>query len=203
MTDAPDNTFVRGPMQEVAVEGPCPYCGEASLVTRSLPLDIPYFGEALQTTILCGACSFRHSDLILTKEAEPVQYELQLADGDLTARVVRSSSGTISIPELGVTIEPGPRAEAFVSTAGGVLQRVRDIVGFAVRTAESGAMRKKAERRLEAVEGAIAGTRTATLVLADPTGNSAILHARATKRRLTKKEMRRLKRAPLEFRVEH
>jgi len=47
----------------------------------------------------------------------------------------------------------------------------------------------------------IAGREPFTLVLEDPTGNSAIVHERATRTELTAAEARRLKRGVPEFRV--
>ena len=202
MDEAPDSTFVRGPLREVAIDGVCPLCGQPSMVMRSLLLEIPYFGEALQTTVLCGSCSFRHADLLLTKEGAPVRYELQVAGvADLAARVVRSSYGTIRIPELGLAVEPRLRAEAFVSNAEGVLHRVRDIAELALRAAETPVEQRRAERLLKRIDAMIAGTSPFTLVLEDPTGNSAILHDRATKTMLGEKEARRLKRGAPEFRI--
>src|SRR3990170_4606625 len=97
------------PVREVALESACPMCGAQPLLMRSLRLDIPYFGDALQTTVLCRECGFRHEDVI--------------------ARVVRSSSCTIRIPEVGAVMEPGPQSEAFISNVEGVLGRFRDILG--------------------------------------------------------------------------
>lgn len=194
--------LVRGPIREMPVEGPCPSCGRPGLVMRSLALDLPYFGEALQTTVLCPACAFRHADLLLTKEGAPVRYELEVRSAeDLSARVVRSASGTIRIPELGVRVEPGPAAEAFVSNAEGVLHRVRDIVGIATRSADTDAERRKGERTLTRIDEMIGGRRPFTLILEDPSGNSAILHPRATKRALTAKQAARLKMGRPTFRV--
>jgi len=189
-------------MREVAVDGTCPLCGGTSLVMRSLPLDLPYFGEALQTTIVCHSCSFRHPDLLLTREAEPVRYELRIVGAhDLSARVVRSASGTIRIPELRAAIEPGPRAEAFVSNAEGVLRRLRDIADFGVRAADGSRAREMAKRTVATIDTMIAGERPFTLIIEDPTGNSAILHDRARKDVLGETEARRLKRGTPEFRV--
>ena len=201
MNETPDSTLVRGPPEELAVEDPCPFCGRASLVMRSLSLTIPYFGDALQTTVLCKACSFRHADLLLTQERTPARYELHVEGNDLGARVIRSASGTIRVPELKVSVEPGPGAEAFVSNAEGVLQRVRNVVTFAVRSSDSPASRKKAERTLATLDNMIAGRKSFTLVLEDPTGNSAIVHERATKELLSDRETQRLKRGAPEFRV--
>ena len=188
-------------MREDKVPGECPYCGREDLVMRALPLEIPYFGDALQTTVSCAFCTFRHADLILGETGPPIRYEMHVSGpDDLRARVARSSSGTIRIPELGVAVEPGLRAEAFVSNAEGVLHRVRDVVAFLSRSGETAADRGNAEKAIARINDMIEGRAPFTLILEDPTGNSAILHEKATKRALTAREASRLKQTPI-FRV--
>ena len=81
-------------------------------------------------------CGFRHSDTILLTQKEPVRFTLQVTSiEDLDARVIRSSSGTIRIPELGVDIEPGFASESYISNVEGVLDRIEGVVGFATRSA--------------------------------------------------------------------
>lgn len=201
MADAPESSVIRGNMEETTVEGFCPDCGETGLVIRSMPLNIPFFGNALQTTLLCPHCSFRHPDLLLANEGRPTRWEMRVdGRGDLEARVVRSSNGTVRIPELGIAMEPGFRPEAFVSNAEGVLLRMRDIIAFSAKTAETEAARRRGERTLKRTDDMIAGHRPFTLVLEDPAGNSAILHPRAKRWPLTEKQAARLKRVP-EFRA--
>jgi len=184
-------------MREVKIEGVCPYCGQPDLVMRSLPLEIPFFGDALQTTLLCLHCTFRHADVLLMKEGPPVRYEMRVdTPRDLWARVVRSSNGTIRIPELGATIEPRQRGESFVTNAEGVLSKVRDIIEFVRRNADSATSRRRAEQALARIESMVAGREPFTLIVEDPTGNSAILHEKATKAILPEAEARRLKRGP-------
>lgn len=169
---------------------------------RSLPLNIPYFGDALQTTVLCQSCSFRHPDLLLMNQGPPMRYELRIdSPGDLTARIARSSACTVRVPELHARIEPGLRAEAFVTNAEGVLRRIRDITAFLVRNANGPAAKRTAESTIRTLDEMIAGRRPFTIVLEDPTGNSAIVHERAQKTILTDREAQRLKRAVPEFRA--
>jgi len=159
-----------------------------------MALDIPYFGEALQTTVLCEACGFRHADVLLTKQGDPTRHSLTVrGSGDLDARVVRSSSCTVRVPELGAIMEPGPRSEAFISNAEGVLHKFRDILEFLGRNASTKARRDEAARSLRSLNRMIEGAEPFTLVLEDPFGNSGILHEAAEVRPLTKDEVRGLK----------
>jgi len=201
VADGGGSSLLKGLMREMKVVGTCPICGREDLVMRSLPLEIPHFGDALQTTVLCTQCAFRHADLILGETGPPTRYELSVSgQADLTARVARSSSGTLRIPELEVAVEPGLRGEAFVSNAEGVLRRVRDIVAFLSRSAETRTGRERAKNALRRLDDMIDGRAPFTLILEDPTGNSAILHEKARRRSLTAREAARLKHAP-NFRI--
>ena len=159
-----------------------------------MSIDIPYFGDALQTTVLCEACGFRHADVLHTRQGDPTRHALRVGGPeDLDARVVRSASCTVRVPELGVVMEPGPRSDAFISNAEGVLHRFRDIYGFLTRNADTERARRRATKSLETINRMIDGREPFTLVLEDPSGNSAILHEAAEVRPLTEAEVRRLK----------
>ncbi len=182
------------PVQETLLDAPCPMCGGGRLVLRSLRLDLPYFGDALETVVLCGDCGFRHADVLLTKEGRPTRHRMRVrGSSELSARVVRSSACTIRIPELKALMEPGQRSEAFVSNAEGVLVRFREILGFLSRNAATPRKRAAAVASLATVSRMIDGREPFTLVLDDPTGNSAILHEAAEVRPLTEAEVRGLK----------
>jgi zinc finger protein len=134
------------------------------------------------------------ADVLLTRQGEPKRYALNIrCPDDLVARVVRSSSGTVRVPELGALVEPGPASEALVSNVEGVLIGVRDVVEMLTRSAETAEQRRRAEALLGEIEGILEGRRGATLILDDPLGNSAILSSRAEARRLIAEEVQELK----------
>ncbi len=185
----PDPEFVRGPVRETPLDTPCPVCGHAPPALRTLELDLPYFGDAIQTTLVCGACGYRHGDLLLTRHREPLRITVRVVRPEqLSDRVARSSSGTIRVPELGASMEPGPRAEAFVSNVEGVLRRFLDVVRGQQATADtkaSGAALARVKRR---IEGMIAGKEPFTFVIEDPTGNSDVQDEEAERTFLTAEE---------------
>ena len=182
------------PVREVTLDAPCPVCGGPGLQMRSMALDIPSFGDALQTTILCGECGFRHADVLLTNQGPPTRHTLRIGSpDDLSARVVRSSSCTVRVPELGAVMEPGPRSEAFISTAEGVLHRFRDIFEFLARNANTKPRRDAARTSLDRLAGMVDGKEPFTVVLEDPFGNSGIPHEAARTDALTDAEVGRLK----------
>ncbi len=168
----------------------CPICG-SELVTKWVPDSIPFFGEVLHITSLCKKCGFRYSDTLILTQREPVHYELKIKNqDDLNVRVVRSTSGTIRIPELGIDIEPGPASESFVSNIEGVLDRVESILEMAIRWDEK---TERAWELLSIIEKIEAGQYEATVIIEDPLGNSAIISKNTIRRKLTDEESTRLK----------
>ncbi len=161
------------------VPGPCPVCNtEIEYVYQTE--DIPYFSGLLIISTRCPSCGFRFVDTQLLKHAEPSRWEFAvLSAGDLSARVVRSTNGTITIPELGVEIAPGPACEGFVSNVEGVLDRVERVVESVILWTEDAEELARAHALHEKITGAREGRFPVTLIIDDPTGNSAILDDRA------------------------
>lgn len=169
----------------------CPLCNK-EVITNWVTQDIPFFGEVMHITSLCE-CGFRCSDTLILSQREPVHYELKIKSiDDLNARVVRSTSGTIRIPELGIDIEPGPASESFVSNIEGILDRVEDILEMVMQWGEK-EKTERAQELMSIIEKIKAGKYEITVVIEDPMGNSAIIAENATSRKLTDKEAACLK----------
>ncbi len=169
----------------------CPLCNK-ELVTNWVKDNIPFFGEVMHVTSVCE-CGFRYSDTLILAQRKPVHYELKIkTPADIDARVVRSTSGTIRIPELGIDIEPGPASESFVSNIEGVLDRVEEILGMVTRWGER-EKTQRAQELLSAFEKIKAGEYEITVIIEDPLGNSAIIADNATSRELTDDEAAHLK----------
>lgn len=173
----------------------CPVCS-ADMQFCWESTDIPHFGEAMVIAGVCD-CGYRHSDTILLSQKEPVRFTLQISSiEDLDARVIRSSSGTLRIPEIGVDIEPGFASESYISNVEGVLDRIEGVVEFATRSArEAGSQEatEKGEEILENIALAREGRFPMTLILEDPLGNSAIDCEKAMKSALSAEDAAILK----------
>lgn len=176
----------------------CPLC-QSDLVIKWQKDTIPYFGDIMYTTAVCDCCTFRFADTLILNGKDPVCYSLPIRLlSDLDARVIRSTSGTIVIEELGIMVEPGPISESYVTNVEGVLQRIRSVVESAVRWSEGDT--EKVMRGIELLrqmDELIDNPETAcvdvTLQIKDPLGNSAILSANASSRELTPEELEVLK----------
>ena len=173
----------------------CPVCS-SEMDFNWETKEIPHFGEAMIIAGCC-CCGYRHSDTILLSQKEPVRYSLTVSSTeDLDARVIRSSSGTIRVPELGIDVEPGPASEAYISNVEGVLDRIRGIIEFATRSArEAGDIEKtqKGNQILENMNKALKGQFNLTVIIEDPLGNSAIDSKKAVRSALTEEQIASLK----------
>jgi zinc finger protein len=173
----------------------CPVCSAAIQFAWETQ-DLPFFGETMVIAGVCD-CGFRHSDTILLTEKEPCRFALEVSTlEDLDARVIRSSSGTLRIPELGIDIEPGYASESYISNIEGVMDRVEGVVIFATRSArEAGNVEstEKGEAILEKIALAREGKFLLTFVLEDPLGNSLIVSEKAVKSSLTDEDIADLK----------
>ena len=172
----------------------CPVCEcKDSMIVITKTENIPYFGEIMESTAKCHDCGYKHSDIMCLEQKEPVRYELKVDNSNLNARVIRSQSATISIPELGLKVEPGPRSQGYVSNIEGVLTRFHDAVITAMNLVEDEQSRENASTILKELEKVKTGENTVTVIIEDPFGHSIIIHEDALKRELTLEEIKNLK----------
>jgi zinc finger protein len=171
---------------------PCPSCGrELKILTTTY--NVPFFGDILITSISCE-CGFRHADTIVTGTKEPVRFKIKINKNNLFTKVIRSTSGTIRIPEIGTAIEPGPASQAFITNIEGVLDRIEGIVRTAMRWNEDDEEKvKRCEQILEKIKNTIEGDEEMTLILEDPFGNSLILSDEAFREVMSEEEASNLK----------
>lgn len=172
----------------------CPACfveGKAKSIMKEL--DIPHFGKVLETSIQCPVCGFKHSDVIALEQNDPAKYVLEINKNTLTVRVVRSQSATVSIPEVGVKVEPGPKSEGYVTNVEGMLNRFEDAVKKALNLFEDEQSQINAKNALAQIQELKKGNGTATLIIQDPFGQSKIVSDSAEVLEIPEEELRELK----------
>ncbi len=179
-TDQSDLTVATGAVT-------CPVCHTA-LEMRWHQDNIPYFGDVMEISTVC-TCGFRYADTLILSQNEPTRHSMKVSTADhLCTRVIRSTSGTMRIPEWGVDIEPGPASEAFISNVEGILDRVENIILMARKWAEKEEEVNRANALLDEIEAARDGKTCFTLVMEDPLGNSAIVDEGVCVEQLTPEE---------------
>ena len=156
-------------MLEVPLDTPCPVCGAEAFFQNTIELDIPYFGSILSLVFLCKHCKFRQTDVLITDIKTPTRFSFRI-DGveDLSVRVVRSSSGTIRMPELGILVEPGESAESFVTNIEGILVRFENAVAQAIRFSDDQDAKLTGAEVLARLQRIWQGEEPATLIIDDP-----------------------------------
>lgn len=142
-------------------------------------------------------CSFRFADTMILTQKNPVRYTLIIENQyDINARVIRSTSGTIKIPELGIMVEPGLVSESFITNIEGVLNRICSVVTTTIKWSEEDGdyeKQKKGKEIQKRIHNTIAGKDTLAIIIEDPFGNSAIISNNAKIENLSKKELELLK----------
>jgi zinc finger protein len=94
---------------------------------------------------------------------------------DLETKIYRASTGSIEIPELEITLEPGIQAECYITNIERILLKFKESCQFLLRDDPEPAAKAILENRIRDLDECLAGKREFTVVLDDPEGFSYIL----------------------------
>jgi len=180
------------------VEAPCPQCREEdSLSMLAMNSGIPYFGEHTQITVMCASCGWKHTDFIPSDGEKPGFSSIVIDSIEKTsARVVRSSSCTIRIPELDLEVSPGSSSSGFVTNIEGVIKRFEEAIRMVIRGNDDYEAGQIAEQMLARLELAKSGDDAIRVDLLDPRGRSQIIHEDTESRELNEIEEESLDTGP-------
>jgi zinc finger protein len=147
----------------------CLNCGERTFRIKFYIYNAPLIGNIVIESGVCETCKYRKTDVFIADLGEPRKIELRVkSDKELRALVVKSSTATIRIPELGIEIKPGPAAPGYITTVEGILDRVLEVVPSDCYS--DNRCYERIRKILEAKEG----KHEFTLILEDPFGRSTI-----------------------------
>ncbi len=160
---------------------PCPMCHNNTLTLREMKREIPYFGPCYIFSMDCTGCNYHMADVESeNSDGKPVKYTIDIEnEKDLSIRVVKSSQATIKIPHL-TEITPGPISNGYITNVEGILNRVKKIIED-MKDDEEPTVAKKAKNQLKKIGRVLWGREKVTLILSDPSGNSAIISEKAKK----------------------
>ncbi len=154
----------------------CASCGSKALKVTEVYTEIPRFGNAVMITMNCPECGYRIFDILSLEDHGPINISYHVkTPKDLSARVIRSSTSMITIPELGLELVPGGRSDAFITNIEGLLDRFLAVSELLLDGAESDVEREKAETAILKIREAMDGKLEFTVNLSDEFGNGAIL----------------------------
>ncbi|MBE6493032.1 MAG: ZPR1 zinc finger domain-containing protein [Methanosphaera stadtmanae] len=172
----------------------CPVCGSKNTLRVTSKTDnIPYFGDIFETSVSCQQCGYQSSDSISLEQNDPVKYTLKIDESKMNTRVAKSQTATITIPELGLKVEPGAKSQGYVSNVEGILNRFEDAVLRAIKLeSDNSDVQDNALNIIEMITQLKMGEISANLILEDPWGNSLIDDDDAKKVMLTQEEADKL-----------
>jgi zinc finger protein len=154
------------------------------------------FGSVLLTVTTCQNCGYRHTDVTTLVTHEPIVLSAKITSlEDLNMRVIKSGTATVSIPELGATVTPGPYSEGYISNIEGVLTKIEDALILMLSSAKGKSL-QRGERMLKRIRAAKEQKPSFTFVLKDPFGNCALLSpkvGKVKKRTLTRAELAKIR----------
>lgn len=156
----------------------CPVCLSSTLRVIVCEKDIPFFSSIIIISKLCKKCGYKKNDILIKNINEPVRYVFQVENqDDLNARVIRSSTGIIKIPEIGFEMTPGPISDSFITNVEGILERVLKILDKieAINNNISPSKKKRIEEIREYIALVKEGKRKITIIIEDNFGNSGII----------------------------
>lgn len=156
----------------------CPHCkNQINLVTTTY--DIPYFGKVLQSTFSC-TCGYKFIDIFPFEEKEPSRYCVIISESELASRVVKSSTCTVIIPELGIRVDPGPVSQGRITNVEGILRWVKDAIQTAIHWGDK-TQKQNGKEILKELRQVFEGSQKITLILEDPRGFSCVISEKAEK----------------------
>jgi zinc finger protein len=168
-------------------------CKESKLNYNTEVLNLPYFNEVITTTLTCDKCSYKYSDILITDQKKPMEHKFKISKvEDLTVRVIRSSTSTVEMPELGIKIEPASAADAYISNIEGVLVRIITALEQIIKFTDNPEKKQAGNDILEKMQRIRNGDYEVTLIIKDPMGNSSIVSDETEVRELTPEELKTL-----------
>ena len=166
---------------------PCPACLKKTLTLTEDVMEVPFFGKAFVFSMKCGSCDYSLSDVEAETPKDPSRYTYEISsDKDMNVRVVKSSSATLKIPQLKVSMEPGPSSSGFITNIEGILERFKKVIEQERENSEDDSVKKNAKNLLKKIWKVKLGDLKVKIILEDPSGNSAIISEKAKVERLKK-----------------
>jgi len=164
---------------------PCPFCKASTLTLIEDEKEIPYFGKCFLMSMTCTSCKYHSSDIEVAENKGPSSYTFTIKDKkDLNVRVVKSGQATIKIPQLKMSVTPGPVSLGYISNIEGVLTRFKSIIESQRDSAEDNKEKKAAKNLLKKLWKVELGEEQLKIIIEDPSGNSAIISKDAEVKKL-------------------
>ena len=155
----------------------CPVCGypHAKLIQKNL--NLPYYKDFFMTSIICSKCGLRSTDFRNLSSSDPVEFRYRVDSlDDFTTKIVRSSTGVVEIPEIGIKVEPQMMPETWIKNVEGLLLHFEEKVEIFLSQNDA-AIVEAAKERIALIHKCLKGEMSFTIIVTDKEGNSLIIPA--------------------------
>lgn len=157
----------------------CPICHKSLNVTI-LPYNTSNYGEIIITVIFCLSCGYRDVSITSSKSSNPKRIIFKIKDRkDLSVRIIKSETCTISIPELDIAIKPCSKSQIMVTNVEGLLNWIKGLILEAEIILEPNENKLKCLEIIKKIDDVINGKHGLTIILEDINGNSILLSDKA------------------------
>lgn len=154
----------------------CPFCRKKTLILTEDEQDIPFFGKTYIFSMICSNCNYKKADVEAAERKEPCKITFEINNAkDMQVRVVKSSEATIKIPQLKMSVTPGPNSEGYISNIEGVIYRFKKVIEDERDVAEDDETKENAKKLLKKLWKVELGEMPLKVIFEDPSGNSAII----------------------------
>ena len=107
----------------------CSFCRKKTLTLIEDEQDIPFFGKTFLFSMICSNCNYKKADVEAAERKEPCKITFEInSTKDMAIRVVKSCEATIKIPQLKLSVTPGPASEGYISNLEGIIYRFKKII---------------------------------------------------------------------------
>ena len=154
----------------------CPSCQKEGANVITHILDIPYYEDFAMLNINCSSCGYRTSDFLNLKEKDHTLMSYRVEnETDNRTKIVRSKEGIVSIPELGIRIEPTGDGTSWIRNIEGVLEDIKSKIIISLRYSETAEEKRTVKQRIKLLKKLMKNEISFTIQVEDPSGNSVIL----------------------------
>jgi zinc finger protein len=158
----------------------CPCCGKNSLSQKVYQYKEPRsHDELLFFVILCEECNFKKTEIMPLAPSTHVKsnkYVLKIKKPkDLETKIYRASTGSIEIPEVEMTLEPGIQADLFITNIERILLKFKESCEFLLGNSDDQEALDLLRKRIQELDDFLAVRRKFTVILEDPEGFSYVL----------------------------
>ena len=136
----------------------------------------------------CEACDFSKCDIEAEEEREGSSQTINIdSEKDMRIKIIRSSFGTVKIPQIRMKIEGGENSEGFITDVEGLICRFEDITEKERDSSDDPSAKKSAKNLLKKLRKIKLGDIPIKITIEDPTGNSAIISDKVETKKFKKK----------------